>query len=60
MGSHGQSGQIMDATWQHSPSLPQVNQAPLAPSTIAVYSPISVCGGWLLLALRSMMKAGNK
>lgn len=60
MGSHRQSRQVVDVTWEHSPSLPWVTQVPLAPSTVAVRSPISACGGWLLLTLRSMIKVRNK
>lgn len=60
MGGYGQGRQTMDAIWEYSPLLPQVTQELLAPSTVAVHLPISACGGWLFVILRSMIKVGNK
>lgn len=58
-GSHEQSRQIMDVTWEHSPPLLQVNQALLAHSSRCAPSSL-LMWGWLLLTLAGINAGINQ
>jgi len=59
MGSHGQSRQITDVTWEHSPPLPQGTHALLSPSAIAVHSHDFACQGWIFSHIEINDKSGE-